>query len=166
MDITLLTLTALVLVLTCVALWRGGYKLIISGFKQAIRNLQSVWLPLIFGFTLGGLVKVLIPESAIAEWIGPASGLKGILIGSYAGVIMGGGPYVNLPIITAIYTAGAGVGPVIAMLSSSNLLGLQGLFVWQIPFLGAKIAIVRYVVCLFVPPFIGFTGSLIYKLLV
>ncbi len=147
------------------AFWKGRWQLVISGFKQASRTVRLIWLRLLLGITLGGLIRVLIPSTLIAEWLGPASGLKGILIGSYTGLLMGGGPYVTLPIVASIYTAGAGVGPTIALLASTSLVSLQPLFTWQIPFLGTKIALIRYIVCLFIPPFIGLAGNAIYQLL-
>ena len=167
MDITLLTLVALVVMVIVAALWKGGWQLLLSGFIQTSHLVRTVWLRLLLGFVLGGLITVLIPSSVITEWLGPTSGLKGILIGAYSGIIVGGGgPYVMLPIIASFLKAGAGFGPVIALLASLNLIGLRGLFIWQIPFLGAKLAFSRYVVCLFIPPLVGVLGGLIYQFII
>ncbi len=141
------------------------WQLFLSGLKQAVFTFKSVWLRLILGFILGGLIQVLIPSSVIAEWLGPASGIKGILIGSYAGVIMTDGPYVILPIMASIYEAGAGPGPVIALLASWFLLSLPNLLMWQIPILGVKIALARYLPCLFISPLIGLAGATVYQLI-
>lgn len=165
MDITLLILVAMVLAAIVAAWWKGGGQLLISGFKQAVGTFKSVWFRLILGFSLGGLIQVVIPSALIAEWLGPASGMKGILIGSYVGIIMTGGPYVTLPIIASIHAAGAGAGPIIALLTSMNLLSLPGLFTWVIPFLGVKIALTRYIICFFIPPLIGLVGGAVYQLL-
>ena len=164
MDVALLILVALVFMAMVIAFWKGRWQLLISGFKQTGHTFKSMWLRLLLGITFGGFIQVLIPGPLIAEWLGPASGLKGILIGSYAGIIMSGGPYVMLPVIASIYAAGAGVGPVIALLTG-GMLGLQGLITWQIPFLGAKLALTRYIVCLFVPPIVGLAGAAVYELL-
>ena len=165
MDITLLILVSLVFIAIIAVLWKGGWQLLLSGLKQAGHTLQSIWLRILLGFILGGMVITLIPSPLIAEWLGYTSGLKGIFIASCAGIIMPGGPYINVPIIASIYRAGAGVGPVIALLTSVSLLGLQALIVWYIPFLGAKIALTRYVVCLFIPPLVGLAGGAVYQLL-
>lgn len=165
MDIALWILVGMVVVAMVIALWRGRWQLLISGFKQAGLTFKSMWFRLVLGFILGGLIQVLIPSPVIAEWLGPTSGMKGILIASYTGIIMTGGPFVAMPVIASIYAAGAGPGPVIALLVSMNLLSLPGLFTWAIPFLGAKIALTRYVVCLFIPPIIGLAGAAIYPLL-
>ncbi len=165
MDISLLTLLVLLFIAVSTVLWKGRRQLFLSGLKQAVFTFKSVWLRLILGFILGGLIQVLIPSSVIAEWIGPTSGIKGLLIGSYAGIVMTGGPYVVLPIMASIYAAGAGPGPVIALLTSSSLLSLPNLLTWQIPFLGVKIALTRYLLYLFIPPLIGLAGAAVYQLI-
>lgn len=119
---------------------------------------------LLLGFTLGGLVRVLIPNAVIARWLGHTSGFRGILIGSYIGVIMPGGPYVTLLVIASIYSAGAGVGPVIALLTGRSLLGIQMLVVWQIPFLGMEIPLARYITCLVIPPMVGLAGAAVFRI--
>jgi uncharacterized membrane protein YraQ (UPF0718 family) len=163
-DVALLILGALLSIAIVIALWRGGWQTLLSGFKQAGNNFKSLWLRLLLGITLGGFLQVLIPSASVAEWLGPASGLKGILTGTFIGALVMGGPYVRLPIIAAIYDAGAGVGPVIAFLTA-GMLGPQGLITRQIPFLGARLALTRYIVCLLVPPIVGLAGSAVYQLL-
>ena len=163
LDTTFLFLVALVLMAAAVAFWRGGLDLTLLGLTRAGDLVQSVWLRLVLGFTLGGLVRVLIPSALIARWLGHTSGLKGILIGSYIGIIVPGGPYVTMPIIASIYSAGAGVGPVIALLTGRGLLGIQVLIVWQIPFLGMEISLARYLACLFVPPLVGLIGAAVFR---
>jgi len=165
LDSTLLILAALVLVAVAVAVGQGGWQLTLQGFIRAGSLFQEVWLRLILGLTLGGLVQVLIPRALIAKWLGHAAGFKGILIGSYIGILMPGGPFIMLPIVASIYRAGAGVGPIIALLTGRALLGLQMLIVWQIPFLGVEIPLARYITCLFLPPLVGLAGRAILQVI-
>lgn len=139
--------------------------MLLSGFREGALTFKSIWVRLVLGFSLGGLIQVVIPSPVIAEWLGPASGVKGILIGSYAGIIITGGPYVTLPVVASIFAAGAGAGPVIALLTSMNLLSLPGLLTWAIPFMGVRLALSRYIVCLVIPPIVGLAGSAIYEFL-
>ncbi len=163
LDTTLLIMVVLVLIALAAAFWQGGGQLAISGFKQAGQLFNTIWYRLLLGFLLGGLIQVLIPSALIAKWLGPTSGLKGIFIGSYTGILMSGGPYVFLPIIASIYRAGAGAGPIIALLTGRALLGIEMLIVWQIPFFGIEIPIARYIACLFVPPLTGLAGGAIFR---
>ena len=164
MDLALIILMILVLAAMIIAFWKGRWQLLFSGFKQTANTFKSMWFRILLGITFGGLIQVLIPGPLVAEWLGPASGMKGILIGSYAGIFMSGGPYVILPVIASIYAAGAGVGPVISLLTG-GMLGLQGFITYQIPFLGIKLAFTRYIVCLLVPPIVGLIGAMVYQLL-
>ena len=164
MDVALLILVTMVIITMLIAFWKGRWQLLLAGFRQTAYTFKSMWLRVLLGITFGGLIQVLIPGHLVAEWIGPASGLKGILLGSYVGIIMSGGPFVILPVIASIYAAGAGVGPVIALLTG-GMLGLQGFIAYQIPFLGIKIALTRYIVCFFIPPIVGIVGAYVYQLL-
>ena len=165
LDKTLLLLGAIVLIAVVLALSTGGWQQAFKGFKQAGQLINTVWLRLLLGFTLGGLVQVLIPRVLIAKWLGHASGLKGILIGSYMSIIIPGSPYVALPIIASIYRAGAGVGPVIALLTGRGILEIQMLVVWEIPFLGVEIPLARYVACLLIPPIVGLMGATVFRMI-
>jgi uncharacterized membrane protein YraQ (UPF0718 family) len=97
--------------------------------------------------------------------MGPTSGMIGILAGSFAGMILTGGAFVVIPIIGSIYAAGAGAGPIIALLTAANLTRIQGLIAIEIPIFGMRISMTRYVICLLVPPVIGFLGSVVFRLL-
>ena len=165
LDKTLLLLVALIFIMLAATFWKGRVGLTILGLIQAGQLMQQVWLRLLLGFILGGLVQVLIPRALIAKWLGHASGLKGILIGSYVGIILPGGPYINLPIVASIYRSGAGVGPIIALLTGRTMLGLQMLLTLQIPFLGVDISLARYIACLIFPPLAGLAGRFVFELL-
>ncbi len=164
LDASLLILLALVLIAAAATFWAGGAQRIISGLTQTVHLINTVWLRLLLGFILGGMIQVLIPHGLIAKWLGPASGLKGILVASSVGLFMTGGPYVRLPIIASIHRAGAGIGPVIALMTA-NVLSIHMLIVWQIPFLGIGIPLARYIACLFIPPIVGLAGTVVYRLL-
>jgi uncharacterized membrane protein YraQ (UPF0718 family) len=157
-------LILMVLIAAGAAFWTGGWQRVVKGFTQSAHLMNTVWLRLLLGFTLGGLMQVLVSHELIARWVGPTSGLKGILIASYVGIFMMGGPFVRLPIIASIYRGGAGIGPVIALLTG-NVLAIHGLIIWQIPFLGVGISLARYIVCLLVPPLTGLVGAAVYQLL-
>ena len=66
MDLSLAILIGMVAVAMGLALWRGGWQQILAGFKEAGLTFKSVWFRLILGFTLGGLIQVLIPGELVA----------------------------------------------------------------------------------------------------
>jgi uncharacterized membrane protein YraQ (UPF0718 family) len=161
----LIILVALVLIGAGVAFWKGGWHLSGLGLVQAGHLVETVWLRLLLGFTLGGLIQVLVPRAVIARWLGPTSGVKGILIGSYTSIILSGAPYVMMPVVASLYLAGAGAGPIIALLTGQTVLGLQNLIAWQIPFLGIGMPLSRFIVSLFITPLVGWAGFGAFKLL-
>ena len=164
-DISMLVLIALVLILAVLTFLSGGWQQVGAGASRSVRLLDTIWPRLLLGFFLGGLVHVLVSHELIARWLGPTSGIRGVFIASYVGIFMMGGPFVRLPIIVSIYRRGAGIGPVIALLTG-NVLAIHGLLIWQIPFLGVGIPLARYIVCLFIPPLVGLAGAAVYRLLV
>jgi uncharacterized membrane protein YraQ (UPF0718 family) len=163
MDISLIILVALVVTVIFAAYLRGGRPLIVEGFRKSYGTLLTMGWRVLLGILLGGFIQVLIPRALVAEWIGPASGLIGILIGSFVGMIITGGAFVVIPVIASIYNAGASAGPIIALITAANLVRIQGLFVWEIPFFGTRIALTRYVLCLFIPPIVGLAGSVLFR---
>lgn len=164
MDTALLILAVLLTIAITIAFWKGRWQLLWSGLKQTGHTLRSMWFRILLGIIFGGLIQVLIPRSSIADWLGPTSGLKGILIASYVGLFVSGGPFVIMPVIASIYQAGAGPAQIIALLAG-GLLHVQRLFAWDIPFFGLRLALARFIVALLVPPLIGLTGGALYQLL-
>jgi len=162
MDTGLIVLSILLTLALIAVLYRGGRQLLMAGLKRAWQTFSLMWWRVLLGFLLGGLIQVLIPHDIIAEWIGPTSGIKGVLIGSYAGLIITGNAFVLMPIIASIYVAGAGSGPIIGLLTAAQMIRLQGLFVLEIPFFGSRIALTRYIVCFLIPPLAGLAGGVIF----
>ena len=164
MDTALFIIIVLLIIAFAATFWKGRWPLILTGLRQTGRTLRSMWFRILLGMMLGGFLQVLVPSASIAEWLGPASGLKGILIGSYIGFFISGGPYVIMPVIASIYGAGAGAGPTIALMTG-GLLSVQGLITFYVPMLGVRLSLANYIICLFVPPLVGLAGGAVFHLL-
>lgn len=158
-------LGALLLASVITALWKGGWQLTFSGFVKASELFGIVWVRLLLGFLLGGFIQAVIPSEIVSKWFGATSGLKGILIGSYGGLIMSGGPHVWVPVVASIYRAGADIGPVLALITARGIININMLFVWQIPFFGVELSLSRYIPCLFVPPIVGILGRALFRII-
>ncbi len=162
MDASLIVLLVIVLIFMAVALHRGGLPVMIQGLGMGWNLLASVGVRLILGFALAGLMQVVIPPQYVLKWIGHESGLAGVWIGSFAGSLMPGGPYVMFPIIGGLYQAGASVGPLMAFVTSWSVMSFNRLLVWEIPMLGAKVALVRFAASVLFPPIVGFLCNLAF----
>lgn len=163
-DTVLLVLITMLTLAIAATYWKGRWVLVWEGIKKAGGTFRMIWFRILLGVTLGGLIQVLLPGPLIAKWLGPAAGIKGILIGSYVGLFLSGGPYVVLPVIASIYKAGASSGAIIALLAG-GLLQVQSLISFHIPFLGVRLPLARFIICLMVPPVVGLAGGAIYQLL-
>ncbi len=87
-------------------------------------SLVRVSLLLLSGIFLGSLIGAFLPRDVIAGVLGKESGFSGILLGSVFGAAMPGGPYVLFPILAALYSSGAGIPPMIAMIFAWSCIAL------------------------------------------
>ena len=117
---------------------------------------------LVLAFFVAGLVEVLLPKELLLRWVGAESGFKGILIGTFLGAITPGGPFVQFPIVAAMFKAGAHIGPLIAYLSAWALLGINRVIAYEIPLLGFQITFTRLLCSFIFPIIIGYMAKLVY----
>jgi len=108
---------------------------------------------------MAGFVEVLVPKDLITKWIGEKSGIRGILIATAAGVVTPGGPMISFPLIAALYRLGADFGPLVGYLTSWELMGMQRIIVWEIPFMGIRFALLRFTVSLLLPIIAALTAQ-------
>ncbi len=107
------------------------------------------------GVFIAGSLPLLFPRDRIAGWIGPKSGLRGILIGAMAGMLIPGGPSVTYLLAAGFMGVGADVGAVIAYVTGWALLNLNRTLIWEMSFLPADVVVLRIALCLPVPVLCG-----------
>ena len=152
--------------LLAVVLLYVGYS---RGEGQHLVGLHATWkmlievLPLlVFAFVIAGMVQVLLPKDLISRWIGVESGLRGIIIGTVAGGLTPGGPYVSLPVVAGFLRTGASIGTVVAFLTGWSLWAISRLPM-EVGILGWKFALVRYACTFFFPPIAGFIAQALFS---
>ena len=134
----------------------------IEGLKSAMKMTVEILPLLIFAFILAGMVQVLLPKELLSKWVGTESGIKGILIGTIAGGFTPGGPYVSLPIVAGLLKAGAGVGTMVAFLTSWSLWALARLPM-EFGILGWRFTLARLACVFFFPPIAGFIAHIFFS---
>jgi len=137
--------------LSALAFLKGGTPLVLDGLGRGGTQILRFAAVMAVSFLAAGLAEVLIPREAIAGAMGQESGVRGILLATGAGAITPAGPFVALPIAAVLRTSGAGTGPVVAYLAGWSLLAIHRLVAWEIPILGLRFAILRYLVSLGLP---------------
>ncbi len=160
---TLLILLGLLGALMLLAWWRGGAGLVQQGLSGGGALLASYALIVAVSFLAAGFAEVLVPGDWVRETLGEDSGLRGLTIASAAGILTPAGPFVSMPIAAAMVRSGAGVGPVVAFLTSWALLALHRFIAWEVPILGWRLAALRYGVCLVLPLIAGWLARLLSR---
>lgn len=134
----------------------------IQGINSGLKMIVEIIPLLLFAFIVAGMIQVLLPQELLAKWIGEESGLKGILIGTLAGGVTPGGPYVSLPVVAGLLKAGAGVGTLVAFLTAWSLWAVARLPM-EIGILGWKFTFVRLACTFFFPPIAGYIAQLAFS---
>ena len=142
--------------------YAGGESKHLVGLKSAAKMTMEIIPLLIFAFIVAGMVQVLIPKELISKWVGVESGIKGILIGTVAGGLTPGGPYVSLPIVAGLLKAGAGVGTMVAFLTAWSLWAVARLPM-DFGILGWKFTLVRLACTFFFPPIAGLIAHFFFS---
>ncbi len=137
----------------------------VQGLYASGRLFGSVWIELLLGFLIAGLLDVLISPSEITAWLGTESSMRGILVGWMAGLVIPGGPYLLFPIVANLWKTGAAPGALIALITAKTLVSPIRMLTYEAPLLGWPLTIVRCVRALFVPPIMGILGQWLFSLL-
>ena len=158
-----MTQATLILVLIAVVLaviaWRQSPGQLKQGARIGWTTLKRTLPVLVLAFIIVGFVNALEPQSLVRSWIGPDSGYQGLLIGTLAGMLLPGGPYVVFPLIATLYQSGAGLGPTLAMITSWATIALLSVS-FELPFMGWRFSLIRLGLGFFVPLTVGLLGTL------
>ena len=161
MLIPTLIMGTLALVLLGIGFYQGGDQHIV-GMKSAISMVVEIAPLLIFAFIVAGMVQVLIPQDLILKWVGVESGMRGILLGSLAGGLSPGGPYVNLPIAAALLRSGASIGTMVAFLTGWSLWAFARLPM-EVGIMGWKFTLIRLACTCIFPPIAGLIAQTLFR---
>jgi uncharacterized membrane protein YraQ (UPF0718 family) len=134
----------------------------LKGLKSALNMTVQILPLLIFAFIVAGMIQALLPKELLSRWIGEEAGLRGIFIGTVAGGLTPGGPYVSLPVVAGLLKAGAGVGIMVAYLTAWSLWAV-GRLPMEIGILGWKFTLVRLASTFIFPPLAGLIAHYLFS---
>jgi uncharacterized membrane protein YraQ (UPF0718 family) len=154
MFVPTIVMAVIAVALFLIATFRGAGENI-AGLKVGGRLILEVLPLLIFAFIIAGLVQTILPRDVLSKWVGMESGVRGIAIGTLSGSITPGGPYVSLPVASALLKAGASVGTMVAFLTSWGLWAVARLPM-EIGILGWKFTLIRIISTIIFPPVAGY----------
>ena len=143
--------------LLCLGYFRGQGEHV-AGSRTALQLTVQVLPLLAFAFLTAGMIQALVPKELISSWVGAGSGLRGILLGTVAGGLAPGGPYISLPIAAGLLRSGAGVGTMVAFLTGWSLWSVARLPM-DVGILGWRLAAIRFACTFFFPPIAGLLAA-------
>lgn len=142
--------------------WKQGQDTVKRGTQLAWLTTKKNGLLIILAFIIAGFVNILSPEELVTAWIGPDTGWQGIITAEFLGSLLPGGPYVVFPIIAILVQAGAGLGPVISLITSYSTQSLLSIS-FELPFMGWRFTAIRWGFGLAIPLLAGFIALLIWN---
>jgi len=164
MDIGLIVLLVLMVSAVLFAFLKDR-SLPLQGLYASGQMFGNVWIELLLGFLIAGLLDVLISPAEITAWIGTESSMRGIVIGWMVGLLIPGGPYLLFPIAANLFKSGAAPGVLIALITAKTLVSPIRMLTYEAPLLGWRLTIARCLPALFLPPIMGILGQWIFNLL-
>lgn len=151
------------LVLFIIASLQGDGKNV-AGLKSAWNMTLQIIPLLIFAFIIAGLAQTLLPKDLISRWVGDESGIRGILVGTLAGALTPGGPYVSLPIAAGLLKTGASIPTMVTFVTGWSLLAVSRLPL-DVGIMGWRFTLIHRVSVLIFAPLAGLLASLLIKLI-
>ena len=118
-----------------------------EGLWEFIRLLPRIAI----GVVGSGFIAEVLPKTLIAPWLGPESGLTGVLIATLGGAFTPGGPVVGFSIGAAALKSGAGAPQVIAYSTAWALYAIHRLVIWEVPLMPARVVWLRAAVSVPLP---------------
>jgi uncharacterized membrane protein YraQ (UPF0718 family) len=160
MVIPTIVMGVLAMTLLLIGYYKGqGQHL--SGLKSGLDMTIEILPLLIMAFIVAGMVQVLLPQHLLSRLLGEESGIRGILIGTVAGSLTPGGPFVSMPIVAGLLRSGAGAGTMVAYLTAWSLLGVHRLPL-EVGILGWHFTLIRLGSTFFFPPIAGLIAQAIF----
>lgn len=135
--------------------------------RAVIDTGQGLWkiLPTFaVALPMAAFLAELMPADAAVAWIGPDSGVSGILVASFAGGLMPGGPFVTFPLVLAFSKAGAGVPQMAALITGWSIFALHRIITWEYPLLGWRFVAIRLLAAFPLPILAGLLADAVVTL--
>ena len=102
-----------------------------------------------------GFLTPLVPGDLVARWLGGASGMSGILIGTLAGWCLPLPPVIFYPIIAVLLKTGAGMPQLTALVAAWCVFGIHRTLPMELPLMGRYFVSLRLMSSMAFPPFAG-----------
>ena len=125
----------------------------LHGLKDAYKTGLRIIPLLVFAFIIIGMMNNLISKEVIENLVGKDAGIKGIIMGTLAGIATPGGTFVALPFAGTLLKSNAGIGTVVAYVLAYSIFDITRTPI-EIGFLGWKFVLIKWC-CVLILPIVG-----------
>ena len=132
-----------------------GPEVVRTALHEDYRLLLDLTPRVIVALSIAALIWVMMPRDRMAALVGTESGLRGLCIATVAGAVTPGGPSSAYALLAAVAVSGADRGALVAYITAWATLGLQRILIWDVPFMGAEFAMLRFAVSVPLPIIAG-----------
>ena len=160
MSLATLILVVLAVVMAGVA-YRQDRSRPLAGTVAGLKMLWGMLPLLLAAFFVAGMLAVALPPSLVHRWLASSSGLLDVVIGSLAGALIPGGPYVSFPIFAAIHDAGASLAATVSLVTGWAVWNV-GLLSFELAIVGPRFTFVRVASTLVLPPVAGLLAHALF----
>jgi uncharacterized membrane protein YraQ (UPF0718 family) len=146
----------ILIALACFALaWRKGRGVALRALQETRDNLGRIMPMMLAAMPMATFLAELVPPDIAAGWLGPGSGLAGLVLASLVGGLIPGGPYASFPLVLTFLKAGAGPAQMVALITGWAVLAVHRVVMWEVPLLGVRFAVIRTLASLALPLLAG-----------
>ncbi len=114
------------------------------------------------GCLIGALIRVLISRATIERHIGEGSGVLGLALAGFIGMLFPAGPFTIFPLAVVLMASGADRGAAIAFVSGWLLVGINRAIIWEMPFFGPDFVLFRFLISAPMPILLGLAARLAF----
>jgi len=164
-DWSTVLITVCMLTAAVVVYLRDGQERFAAVFFNDVEIFLDILPKMAAGCLIGVFSTLLIPREVVARLVGAESGFTGLVIATFAGVVMPGGPVTIYPVAAAFLAVGADIGAALAFVTSWTLLGYARALVWELPFFGPDFVLWRMAIAPLFPIIVGLLGRFVANVL-
>lgn len=128
-----------------------GRLLLTDGLRTGAMEFLQLLPRIGIGVIGSGYIAEVLPKALIAPWLGPESGLTGVLIATLGGALTPGGPVVGFAIGAAALKGGAGAPQVIAYSTAWALYAVHRMVLYEVPMMPPRVVWLRALASLPLP---------------
>ena len=141
-----------------------GNNLHITGLQISAKMIVQMMPLLLLALVIAGMSQVFAAqqEEFITKWLGPESGLRGIMFASEAGTLTPGGPVVTVPLLAGLLRSGSSIGVAVAYLTGWGAWSLARLPL-EVAILGWKFTLIRVASVCLLPPIAGLIAQTFFS---